>query len=72
MFFKVLKSGYLDTISVKLVFEIGHNIVCRSFQVLMPLPGHRIEYPHNEIKEWYTELLEADGLSVSGLNHRVR
>ncbi|XP_042208197.1 pseudouridylate synthase 7 homolog isoform X2 [Homarus americanus] len=40
--------------------------------VLLPLPGYNVEYPDNEIKEWYKELLETDGLSFSSLKHRVK
>ncbi|XP_066952412.1 pseudouridylate synthase 7 homolog [Macrobrachium rosenbergii] len=44
----------------------------RITDVLLPLPGHRIEFPQNEVKDWYIELLEADGLSISDLRHRVK
>ncbi|XP_071532610.1 uncharacterized protein [Panulirus ornatus] len=40
--------------------------------VLLPLPGYNVEYPNNEIKEWYSELLDADGLSFTSLKHRVK
>nr|XP_045605127.1 pseudouridylate synthase 7 homolog isoform X2 [Procambarus clarkii] len=40
--------------------------------VLLPLPGYSVEYPNNEIKDWYAELLEADGLSFESLKHRVK
>lgn len=40
--------------------------------VLLPLPGYRIEYPKNEMKDWFIELLEADGLTIDALNHRVK
>ncbi|XP_068212996.1 pseudouridylate synthase 7 homolog isoform X2 [Palaemon carinicauda] len=40
--------------------------------VLLPLPGHKIEFPQNEVKDWYIELLEADKLSIADLKHRVK
>ncbi|XP_071518346.1 pseudouridylate synthase 7 homolog [Panulirus ornatus] len=42
------------------------------FDVVLPLPGYNVEYPNNEIKEWYSELLEADGLTFSALKHDVK
>ncbi|XP_050691290.1 pseudouridylate synthase 7 homolog isoform X2 [Eriocheir sinensis] len=39
--------------------------------VVLPLPGYNVEYPNNEIKEWYAELLEADGLSFNALKHEI-
>lgn len=48
-----------------------HLIMC-IFQVVLPLPGYNVEYPKNEIKEWYTELLEADGLNLNSLKHEVK
>ncbi|KAK8390357.1 hypothetical protein O3P69_010205 [Scylla paramamosain] len=41
-------------------------------EVLLPLPGYNVEYPKNEMKEWYEELLQADGLSFDSLKHRVK
>ncbi|XP_053639811.1 pseudouridylate synthase 7 homolog isoform X1 [Cherax quadricarinatus] len=40
--------------------------------VLLPLPGYSVMYPESEIKDWYAELLEADGLSFEALKHRVK
>lgn len=42
------------------------------FQVVLPLPGYNVEYPNNEIKEWYAEMLEADGLSFNALKHEIK
>ncbi|KAK4303476.1 hypothetical protein Pmani_024514 [Petrolisthes manimaculis] len=42
------------------------------YDVLMPLPGYNVEYPNNEIKQWYQELLEADGLSFVALKHNIK
>lgn len=41
-------------------------------QVVLPLPGYNVEYPNNEIKDWYAELLEADGLSFNALKHEIK
>ncbi|KAK8390600.1 hypothetical protein O3P69_010354 [Scylla paramamosain] len=40
--------------------------------VVLPLPGYNVEYPNNEIKEWYAEMLEADGLSFNALKHEIK
>ncbi|XP_061178701.1 pseudouridylate synthase 7 homolog [Saccostrea echinata] len=37
--------------------------------VLLPLPGFDIKYPDNEVGKWYSDLLEADGLTMEGLKH---
>lgn len=37
-------------------------------QILMPLPGHDILMPGNEIKKWYVEMLEKDGLSLEKIS----
>ncbi|XP_062611558.1 pseudouridylate synthase 7 homolog [Saccostrea cucullata] len=37
--------------------------------VLLPLPGFDIKYPDNEVGKWYTDFLEADGLTLEGLKH---
>lgn len=41
-------------------------------QVLLPLPGYNITYPENVMKEWYSKLLEEDGLSFTALKHHVK
>nr|XP_053639830.1 pseudouridylate synthase 7 homolog [Cherax quadricarinatus] len=40
--------------------------------VVLPLPGYNVEYPNNEIKDWYAEMLEADGLTFSALKHEIK
>ena len=38
----------------------------------MPLPGHSVKLPNNEIKLWYDEMLNKDGLSLSSFKHKVK
>ncbi|KAI9561011.1 hypothetical protein GHT06_011967 [Daphnia sinensis] len=48
----------------KVIFIDENNIHNYTiYDVLLPLPGFDITYPANEVAKWYTELLQADGLS---------
>ncbi|XP_057372375.1 pseudouridylate synthase 7 homolog [Daphnia carinata] len=48
----------------KVIFIDENNIHNYTINdVLLPLPGFDITYPANEVAKWYTELLQADGLS---------
>ncbi|XP_049794111.1 uncharacterized protein LOC126203787 [Schistocerca nitens] len=42
------------------------------YDIVLPLPGHDVVYPQNETKEWFEELLQADGLSPAKLKQSVR
>lgn len=35
--------------------------------VVLPMPGHSIEYPKNEVHEWYREMLKNDGLDLDNM-----
>lgn len=42
-------------------------------QVVLPLPGHSVRYPENEMADWYREILTEDGLSMDCFSeHRHR
>ncbi|GFN76200.1 pseudouridylate synthase 7 homolog [Plakobranchus ocellatus] len=35
--------------------------------VVLPLPGHSVIYPKNEVHEWYREMLKDDGLDIDNM-----
>lgn len=39
---------------------------------MLPLPGYDVDYPNNEVKEWYKELLEEVGLSLDMPKQKVK
>ena len=58
----------------KVIFVDEKNIADFSiYDVVLPLPGHDITYPANQVVTgWYTQLLEADGLSESSFKQNVK
>ena len=42
------------------------------YDVVMPLPGYRVKYPNNDIKDIYVSLLEKDGLTLGSFENSVR
>ncbi|ELU02358.1 hypothetical protein CAPTEDRAFT_224192 [Capitella teleta] len=40
--------------------------------VVLPLPGHDVQLPGNEVSDWYLQLLAADELSMQHFKHKVR
>lgn len=40
--------------------------------VVHPLPGFDVKYPANIVKQWYEDILKADGLNGSSFKHKIR
>ncbi|CAL1539534.1 unnamed protein product, partial [Lymnaea stagnalis] len=40
--------------------------------VVLPLPGHDVIYPQNEVRDWYRSTLEADGLNIDDMKRHQK
>ncbi|RNA28268.1 pseudouridylate synthase 7 -like protein [Brachionus plicatilis] len=50
-----------------------NNLECYSIEdVILPLPGHNILYPQNEIKDFYVEVLKSDGLTLESFKNKIK
>lgn len=41
-------------------------------QIVLPLPGHDIKYPSNDIHSWYKDLLNEDGIDINQMKYQVK
>jgi tRNA pseudouridine13 synthase len=42
------------------------------YDVVLPLPGFDVMYPHHELKQDYRELLAKDGIDIDHMNHKIK
>ncbi len=40
--------------------------------IFLPLPGADVQLPENEIKDWYVQLLQDDGISMDYFNTKTK
>ncbi|GFT37905.1 pseudouridylate synthase 7 homolog [Nephila pilipes] len=40
--------------------------------VLLPLPGHSVAFPNNEIKNWYDDILKEDGMDWDNFDSKIK
>ncbi|CAC5413003.1 truD [Mytilus coruscus] len=40
--------------------------------VVLPLPGHDVTYPENQVRKWYETLLAGDGLTLDSFKHKIK
>ncbi|XP_065829927.1 pseudouridylate synthase 7 homolog [Oscarella lobularis] len=60
-----------ESSSVKEISE--EELPCYTiFDVVVPLPGHDVKLPQNQMEEWYNSMLKEDGFTLAGLKHRVK
>ncbi|KAL1435854.1 hypothetical protein MTO96_010627 [Rhipicephalus appendiculatus] len=47
------------------------DVASASVQTLvLPLPGHSVRYPQNEVADWYKEILAEDGLTLNSFSEQ--
>ncbi|XP_076468896.1 pseudouridylate synthase 7 homolog [Babylonia areolata] len=42
------------------------------YDVVLPLPGFDVLYPNNEVRSWYKEMLENDGLDIDNMRQKQK
>nr|KAG5701897.1 hypothetical protein BaRGS_014962 [Batillaria attramentaria] len=42
------------------------------YDILLPLPGHDIVYPSNDVHAWYKSLLEEDGFDINNMQRKQK
>lgn len=40
--------------------------------VVLPLPGHDVVYPDNQLKDYYRQIMANDGLDIDNMRRKVR
>ena len=40
--------------------------------VVIPMVGHDVQMPDNEVKQWITDLLSEDQLTFQSFKHKIR
>merc|ERR1719483_79370 len=47
-------------------------VSCRLKDAVLPMPGHKVIYPDNEMKSWYESRLKEDGLDLNDMERKQR
>lgn len=44
----------------------------RTEDIVLPMPGHDVIYPNNEVGQWYESILSEDDLTLHSLKHKIK
>eukprot|EP00795_Rhopilema_esculentum_P017264 gene17264-8827_t len=68
-----LQTESMTRCQVKMLTEADlASMAYKITDIVIPLPGYDVTYPGFGAKEWYSELLALDGLSLEDMRHQIK